>query len=156
MSRHDARFEETQAFGAWVYALLAGAMLLPLLLAATNPAEQLGWVPGLVLVVVFVFTANLLFMRTTVDGAVLTVTFGYLFPLYRRRIPLAEVASAQAVSYSPLGEYGGWGIRGWGDNVALNARGNRGVRLVLRNGKRLLVGSQRPDALAVALGGQRN
>ena len=56
------------------------------------------------------------------------------------------------MTYSPLVEYGGWGIRGWGKNVALNARGNRGVRLMLMDGRRVLVGSQRAEELAAALG----
>lgn len=94
---------------------------------------------------------NLLCQRTTVTETELSVSFGALFPLYRRRIPLADVASAEAVTYSPLADYGGWGIK-WGqDGAALNARGNRGVRLTLRNGKHVLIGSQNPDALAEAI-----
>ncbi len=34
---------------------------------------------------------------------------------------------------------------------ALIARGNRGVRLELIDGSKLLIGSQRPEALAMAL-----
>ena len=74
----------------------------------------------------------------------MTVTFGALLPLYRKRFKLQEIAAAQAATYSPITEYGGWGIRGWGRNTALNARGNRGVRLTLQNGSHVLIGSQRP------------
>ncbi len=74
-----------------------------------------------------------------------------LFPLYRRRIRLADITAAEAVTYSPLVEYGGWGIKGLPGNSAINARGNRGVRLTLRDGRRILIGSQRPDELAAAL-----
>lgn len=42
-------------------------------------------------------------------------------------------------------------MRGWGENVALNARGDRGVRLMLTDGRRVLVGSQRAEELAAAL-----
>ena len=81
----------------------------------------------------------------------MVVTFGALFPLYRRRIALADIASAEAVTYSPIADYGGWGIKGPSGNSALNARGNRGVRLTLRDGKRLLIGSQKPGVLVEAL-----
>ena len=55
-------------------------------------------------------------------------------------------------SYRPLADYGGWGVRTGRDGErVLNARGNRGVRLDLSDGTRLLVGSQRPEALAVAI-----
>jgi hypothetical protein len=49
-------------------------------------------------------------------------------------------------------EYGGWGLRYGGDNGwAYNARGNRGVQLVLQGEKRVLIGSQRPEELLAAL-----
>ena len=58
----------------------------------------------------------------------------------------------EVVSYRPLADYGGWGIRSGRDGErVLNARGNRGVRLDLADGSRLLIGSQRPEALALAL-----
>lgn len=69
----------------------------------------------------------------------------------RRRIPLAEIASADAVTYRPLREYGGWGIRGIGRRRAYNARGDRGVQLVLTDGRRVLLGSQVPEQLAAAI-----
>ena len=97
-------------------------------------------------------TLNLLCLRTTVSDRDLVVTFGALFPLYRRRVSLVDIISALPVTYSPITEYGGWGIRGIPSNSALNARGNRGVRLTLRSGKRLLIGSQNAEALAAALG----
>jgi hypothetical protein len=146
----SARFVETQRFPGWGYAVLAGAGLLPFLLASIaggriGPGLGIGLAPALAL------TANLLFMKTEVDAAALTVTFGYLFPLYRRRVPLAEILRAEPVTYAPLGEYGGWGIRGFGDDMALNARGDRGVRLQLTRNRLLLIGSQRPDELAAVL-----
>jgi hypothetical protein len=94
---------------------------------------------------------NLLCLRTVVTETEIAITFGALLPLYRRRIARADIVSSEAVTYSPLAEYGGWGIK-WGrDGVALNARGNRGVRLTLRDGRRVLIGSQRPEELAEAL-----
>jgi hypothetical protein len=147
------RFEETQTFPAWSYVVLAASALLPLALSLAAPGEgrRIGVGVSLGTAPIMALLANLLYLRTVVDAAALTVTFGYLFPLYRRRIPLTEILRAEAVTYSPLGEYGGWGIRGMGENTALNARGNRGVRLTLADGRRVLIGSQRPEALAAAL-----
>jgi hypothetical protein len=90
-------------------------------------------------------------METVITGGEVRVRFGYLFPIYTRKISLAEIEAADAVTYSPIGEYGGWGIRGFGANVALNARGDRGVRLQLTNGRTLLIGSQRAEELASAI-----
>jgi len=147
------RFTEAQAFPSWSYTVLLFVGVGPLLLARLlpDPAKPIIAPTGIVTALVMAILANLLYLRTTVDDEALVVIFGYAFPMYRQRIPLGEIRSAEAVTYNPLREYGGWGIRGFGDNRALNARGNRGVRLTLTDGRRLLVGSQRPDELATAL-----
>ena len=133
------RFTETQTFPAVAYGVLG-------LSAIAVAWSGLLW-PVLLLGIAF----NLLYLRTTVTEAQVTVRFGALFPLYQRSIPRADIASFEAVTYSPLADYGGWGIK-WGrGGLALNARGNRGVQLTLRNGRRVLVGSQRPEELAEAL-----
>jgi hypothetical protein len=77
----------------------------------------------------------------------------HFFPVRHKRIPVGDIAGAFVRSFSPLGEYGGWGLRlslrgnGWGYFL----RGDRGVQLVLRSGSKMLVGSQRPDQLLAAV-----
>lgn len=143
------KFTETQWFAGWAYAVLGLTTFLSLgsLFAAPRLPAWLWLHVGLSLALV----VNLLCLRTTVTESDLVAAFGVLFPLYRRRIALADIASAEAVTYSPLADYGGWGIHGWGRNVAFNARGSRGVQLTLQDGRRILVGSQRPEKLAEAL-----
>lgn len=75
-----------------------------------------------------------------------------LAPFRMRAILLADIAEAKAVTYRPLADFGGWGVRWAGSRgVAYNASGDRGVQLVLRDGRRVLVGSQRPEELVLAL-----
>ena len=59
----------------------------------------------------------------------------------------------EAKTYDPM-EYGGWGVRGWPDRYgwAYNVSGNRGVQIEFKNGHRLMLGSQRADELAKAIG----
>lgn len=64
---------------------------------------------------------------------------------------MSEIAHFEARTYSPLREYGGWGIRGFGSNRAYNVSGNHGVELVLKDGRKVLIGSQRADDLALAI-----
>ncbi len=73
------------------------------------------------------------------------------FPFTQRRIPIGEIRAFLPRTYLPLGEYGGWGVRGFARNRAYNVAGNRGVQLVLLSGNRVLVGSRRADELARAL-----
>jgi hypothetical protein len=72
-------------------------------------------------------------------------------PLTRRKIPIAEVTHVEARTYSPIWGYGGWGIRGFSSNRAYNVGGNRGVELVLKDGRKVMIGSQQADNLARAI-----
>jgi hypothetical protein len=55
-------------------------------------------------------------------------------------------------TYDPVREFGGWGIRIWvGGPRAYSVSGNRGVDVILYNGERIMIGSQRPRDLAQAL-----
>ncbi|MHC4386604.1 MAG: hypothetical protein ACYSUG_06395, partial [Planctomycetota bacterium] len=47
--------------------------------------------------------------------------------------------------YSPIAEYGGWGIRFGKSGGAYNLRGSQGIQLILKNGKNFLIGTQQPD-----------
>jgi len=116
-------YNETQTFSPWVVALLLGVVaLLGALLT--------------------------LRLTTTVTPDALSVRYGFL---YKTRVPLSEIALAEAIEYAPVREYGGWGIRGSRRRRALNARGNQGVLLTRSDGTTLLVGSQRPRELLEAL-----
>lgn len=74
-----------------------------------------------------------------------------LFPLPFRHFALETIASYQVRTYRPIREYGGWGLRSGFSGAAYNARGNRGVQLVLVSGRRVLIGSQQPEALEAAI-----
>lgn len=73
------------------------------------------------------------------------------FHLSFHKIPLEDVRSFQAVTYKPIREYGGWGIKyGW-NSKAYSVSGDRGLKLQFYSGKSLLIGSQRPQEMAEAL-----
>jgi len=73
------------------------------------------------------------------------------FHAHARRIPFESLAACEAVTYEPLLEYGGWGIRFGLDGRAYNVSGHEGVRLSLNDGGEILIGSNHPDALASAI-----
>jgi hypothetical protein len=84
-----------------------------------------------------------------VDREWITVAFRFLWPT--RRIPLSDVRRAAATKYRPLADYGGYGVRlglrGW----AFNVSGDEGVVVEMRDGARLMIGSQRPQELEAAI-----
>jgi hypothetical protein len=118
----------------------------------TNPApDVVMWVFVLLFGVglpVLIYAARL---ETVVrDGALM---FRYVpFHLAWRVVPCASIVRAKAEDYSPLREFGGWGIRfGW-KGRAYSASGNMGVRIECRDGDRFLLGSGRAAELARCIG----
>lgn len=155
---NEILFEEVQSFRQpWVWGLIGGCFLVGAAAFGwaliTQPAKTAGAVvPLVVFCSLWGVTALFLFsLRLTVrvDRHDLHVTF---FPLVRKRFPLDAVATWESRTYRPILEYGGWGIRyAWGKGWAYNVSGKRGVQLEMADGKRVLIGSQRPDELAAAL-----
>jgi hypothetical protein len=76
------------------------------------------------------------------------------FHLKKKALLWDDVATATVRKYSPLGEYGGWGVRyGFKSGTAYNVSGNTGLQLVLKNGKKILIGTLKPEELQTVLVG---
>ena len=73
------------------------------------------------------------------------------FHVRGRRIAIREIVEANARNYEPLREYGGWGLRVGRNGRAYNVSGAEGVQLTLRDGSRILIGSQRSGQLESAI-----
>ena len=159
-----AIYREEQNFGWWVYALLAVMVALGCAgLGRDHPARPnpvpahrgggvevpLALAVGLTLPAVLV--VGVLRMTTEVTPSEVRVWYGWL-PTYRRAVPVGGIVRADVVRYRPVRDCWGWGVRkGLDGEIVLNARGDRGVRLTLADGSRLLIGSQRPEELAAAI-----
>src|SRR4030095_13745215 len=66
------------------------------------------------------------------------------FHLSFLRFAFDSIKACEARTYSPIGEYGGWGIRFSLNGKASTVSDNQGVHLELNNGKRILIGTQHP------------
>ena len=99
----------------------------------------------------YLFYSSKLITEVREDG--LYVRF---FPLTHNRIPFEDIAHFEVRTYSPIREFGGWGIRYGRGAKTYNVSGNRGVELQLSNGKRLLIGSQRSEELSQAIAAKLN
>ena len=106
----------------------------------------IGWTVFLWLIYVRLITIRLV---TEVRASEVRVAMRGLWR--ERRIPIADIRSAAVVTFDPLRDFGGYGVRSTNKGSAYLAGGNRGVRLELANGSRVTIGSQRPDELAQAI-----
>ncbi len=159
---HNTLFHEVQQLRMWWVWLL---LLIPLVLGwwlfieqivfgipvGTNPAYNIDavvlWLAfGIALPVFFYYIKLVTDVRTD------RVTLRFA-PLWSRRIPMTSIVTYEAREYRPFREYGGWGIRfGRHKKRAYSMGGNKGVELELTDGARVLIGSQRPEELASAIG----
>ncbi len=74
------------------------------------------------------------------------------FHIHFKKFGADDLSEYYARTYRPIWEYGGWGIRySFGKGKAYNVSGNKGVQLVFKSGKRLLIGSQRAEELEEAI-----
>ncbi len=128
-------------WGILIYQLVSGIPLGDR--PASNPELA---VLGTVLFCLFYFSRLTTWVKN--DG----VYFRF-FPLHfsEQAILFSDVAKYEIRIYSPIRDYGGWGIR-WGPKgKAYNVSGNRGIQFELKNGKKILIGTQRPEEFLRAL-----
>ena len=105
-------------------------------------------------------------MMVVVFGLIVLVTFTNLvseisadgisyrmWPFHKttRQHTWDEIESVEVRKYRPIGEYGGWGVRIGMQGKAYNVKGNMGIQLVLSSGKRILIGTQKPDEVEKVL-----
>ena len=114
-----------------------------------HPASNTSLVIIAATVALFVIWFLKLELVTEVRDDVLDICFRGLF--VRRTIPLSEIRHFEVKTYRPIRDYHGWGVRRGAGGMAYNVSGNRGVELKLADGKPLLIGSQRPEELALSL-----
>ncbi len=107
------------------------------------------------LFIVLAISAYLLFgskLETTITADSLTVRFRPFFskPIIYKP---ADIQEYEVRKYSPIKEYGGWGIKVGLKNKgkAYNVKGNLGLQLYLTNGKKVLIGTQRKEAISSAM-----
>jgi hypothetical protein len=140
-------YKEIQRFNQWwVWLLLTVVFLstiIPIIVLSTENGfdKSFSWalvVPVLLTVGVIVL---LYFLRleTTIDARGIHYKF---FPFSEKTIPWQEMDECYVRQYSPLREYGGWGIRFGFSGKAYNVKGNKGIQVKLKSGKKILFGTQ--------------
>lgn len=145
-------FAESQRFTQpWLWALvLIPAGIVPLIIVFMPHPKQLPAGPLAAVMAMMVLCVGIFFAATlTVSITPAEVHVRYVPFFVNKRIATAEIASFVPQSYTVW--QAGYGIHyskyGW----VYNTSGNEGIQLFLRNGKKMLIGTQRPRDFASAL-----
>ena len=151
-------FSEIQRFNQWWFYLIlivvGVSVYIPLFKMLTQTetiASETLWITiaaAVFVTILFAWMAFALRLKTHIDERGIHYQFkGFHFK--PKFIPWEQLEKAYVRTYRPLSEYGGWGIRGsFGkDSMAYNVKGNKGLQLQFKDGKRLLIGTQQPEPL---------
>lgn len=149
-------FEEQQRFRqVWLMVLLGFSLLVPIVLitneylkdnTSLTPKEFVGTLLGIIASVLFIFLFKL---TTRIDEKGIHYQF-FPFHISMKTLLWSEIEKAAIRTYDPIGEYGGWGLRYTFNKKkgnAVNVSGDIGMQLTLKNGKKLLIGTQEKEAV---------
>lgn len=161
-------FKETQQFRQWWHIVLIMAATVPAMIMCIYTLYQQAIkgvqvgdtpAPNAVMIVVFFSLCIILWLYFSLKLEVWIDQNGIhyrFFPLIfnNKLISKLEIQRFEIRKYSPIMDYGGWGIRRgfgrkWGK--AYNISGNTGLQLYLTNGKKVLFGTQRSQAMMYAM-----
>ena len=152
-------FKEEQRFRqVWLMVLLGFSLLVPVSLiineyikdnTSITTNEFLGSI-GIIASVLLIFIFKL---STRIDEKGIHYQF-FPFHFSMKTLLWSEITKAEVRTYDPIGEYGGWGLR-YSFNKkkgnAVNVSGDIGIQLTLKNGKKLLIGTQKKEAVSRVL-----
>jgi hypothetical protein len=118
----------------------------------TNLVEPIIAFGTMLLVYLLIFSLKL---KTRIDEN--GIEFRFIpFHFSERSIHWNEIERVYTRKYDAITEYGGWGMKGgmfWrkSKGVAYNVKGDIGLQLELKNGKKILIGTQKEDEMKRAL-----
>jgi hypothetical protein len=147
-------YKETQRFTQWWlwFVLIGswGSMIYSFWVTAKFDIISILIVSVFALGLPILFWQMRLITRITEEGVyVRFIPFHFKEQFY----PWESIESAQVRTYSPLMEYGGWGIKyGFnGQGKVYNVAGDQGLQLVFKSGEKLLIGTQKPTEIQAAV-----
>lgn len=149
---NEAAFYEEQKFTQkWLLAIiyvvcviLVGAALLLFI------GKKTGIWPPIQMVLCaafFVVGFKILKLQCKITGDAITYRF---FPFQRRFriIQRSDILHLEVITYKPISDYGGWGIRIGRNGMAYNVKGDKGVLITLASKKNILIGTSKPEEMA--------
>jgi hypothetical protein len=149
-SRAQPIYKEWSSWPGWIQVVFWGAMFIAMVkVSMSGPGSDQDRFWGLVVLGIVAGAVQILLAGLSVRlyRDRLVVGLGSL-GLISRTIHFDQIVRTESVTYSPIREFGGWGVR-WGKDgkKVWSARGNHAVVLHLKDGTRLYVGSDSPHRL---------
>ncbi|WP_171032521.1 hypothetical protein [Winogradskyella algicola] len=149
-------FKEEQRFNqTWIIVLLVLSAIIPSVIITNRyleNSESLSTAEFIGTLSIVVIATGLIFffkLSTRIDEKGIYYKF-FPFQFKPKLIEWQEINKAYVRNYDAITEYGGWGLKGgalWNKSKgrAINVSGDIGIQLQLKNGKKLLIGTQKKE-----------
>ena len=143
-------FTERQHFRQWwIWVILLSALLVPLAVVAFKffvqkaPIAMPELVSGASLPAAILVFFYFIRLDTSIDRTGVSFKF-FPFHFTFKVLEWDEIEKAYLRTYNPIMDYGGWGIKYGlgGKGMAYNISGNKGLQIVKKTGKKILIGTQ--------------
>lgn len=121
-----------------------------------KPMSDISLLIGLILVIGFAVFLSWFFYSIKLETEVYEDSIKYKYwPFIRtdKVIPFSAIKTINVEKYRPIREYGGWGYRFSmkGRGLCLNVSKNKGMRIIMKDGYELLIGTQREEELSTII-----
>ena len=147
------RFDEEQKFDQkWLWTLLIVVSIVILAVqfsvffSSSVEASGFGFYFSLFnvfLVIGLIGLFAVMKLKTSIDKEKISMEF---FPFVKKEVAWRDIRKAEVLDY---GFVGGWGIRLWTKyGTVYNTKGSKGLFIQLKDDKKFLIGTQRPDEMA--------
>ena len=147
-------FKEEQRFTqTWLIVLLSISTIIPLIIIVAEYYKGKTTLNELLLTIgIVVVSCGFIFffkLKTRIDE--IGIHYQFLpFHLSLKTINWTEINKAYVKTYDPIGDFGGWGLKGgslWNKSKgkAINVSGDIGIQLELKNGQKLLIGTKKEN-----------
>lgn len=145
-------FTEVQRIDSiWPLAILTITLVFNWVLYFVTDYKTLDFFYGSMLSVAILCTFfTVVKLHTKINSSGIHCKF-FPFHFKWQSIPWNEVENSEIRTYKAIREYGGWGLRFNSTGKAYIIKGNSGLQLYLKNGKKILIGTNQSDALAQVL-----
>jgi len=143
--QEEKNYYEIQQFRQiWVWLIL---LIVELAILFTILSRVISLVIIIIIISIgfgFIWLFYRMYLLTVIKEDGIQIKF---FPFTDFIIPFNKIKDYNIKEYRPIIDYGGWGIRWNKSGKAYTVSGKIGLQIELSNGKKILVGTQKPDAL---------
>lgn len=144
-------FSETQKVSPWfAIAILFsgnGLSIFMLMREIVSPGKDASVaIPGLSFLVLFILVLTILLMRAKLETVITNEgVFVRYFPFQRSYVfmSVSIIEKLYVRNFDAFSEYGGIGIKGRRRNIAYTVNNDYGIQIELKDGSRLLIGTER-------------